>query len=95
MSHLLTSEEVAERLGVGGSTVRRWRHEKTGPPPVYLSARTVRYRLEDLEAWIADSLKRTVTCNRCLHESTVFGAKTTEHTCPWCGHHSEIEEVSI
>lgn len=38
-------------LGISLDTVQRWRTEGKGPPPVYLTSRTIRYRLDAVEAW--------------------------------------------
>ena len=60
MQKLLTTVELADLLGVAESTVRRWRHEwdwkHEGPAPVKIG-RTVRYRHEDVEAYIASCEK--------------------------------------
>jgi hypothetical protein len=48
----LTTEELAERLGVKPRTVDNWRFTGYGPP--YLPGRGnrgVRYRVADVEAW--------------------------------------------
>jgi transcriptional regulator with XRE-family HTH domain len=49
----LTTEQLAERLGVAPGTLRKWRQLGTGP--AYIKAEgtvgTVRYRLADVEAW--------------------------------------------
>lgn len=47
----LTTNELAERLGVKPVTIRRWRQEGTGPTAHRFSNRLTRYRLEDVEAW--------------------------------------------
>jgi predicted DNA-binding transcriptional regulator AlpA len=49
-----STEELAARLGVDPSTVRRWRTADPlqGPPFVRLSARVVVYNAEDVEAWL-------------------------------------------
>ena len=49
-----STEELAVRLGVDPSTVRRWRTADPlqGPPFVRLSARVVVYHAEDVEAWL-------------------------------------------
>lgn len=49
---LLTTEEVAELLGVKESTLIAWRHHgRVALPHVKLS-RAVRYRREDVEAFV-------------------------------------------
>lgn len=56
MTDLLTTAQLAARLQLAESTIRRWRHEwawkHEGPAPVKIG-RTVRYRHEDVEAYIA------------------------------------------
>ena len=52
MSSLLTESDVAERLHVSLASVRRWRLEQRGPQFIKLGS-LVRYRLEDLEVWLA------------------------------------------
>lgn len=48
---LLTTAETAARLGLSPHTIRLW--AKTGKLPViYLSERSVRFRVEDVEALI-------------------------------------------
>lgn len=49
---LLTTAELAERLKVSVATVRRWRHNGKGPSYVRLSHNDVRYRLEDVDAFL-------------------------------------------
>lgn len=45
-----SNEDVAERYGVPVATVRKWRHEGTGPVGVKFG-RHVRYSLAELERW--------------------------------------------
>ena len=52
MLNLLTEEEVARHLHVSLAALRRWRLEKRGPRFIKVSA-LVRYRPEELEAWLA------------------------------------------
>lgn len=53
MDQLLTASQVAERLNIGKDSLRRMRYSGQGPPAMKLGHRTVRYRLEDVEAWLA------------------------------------------
>lgn len=55
---LLTTAELAERLKISVATARRWRHSGKGPDYVRLSPNDVRYRLEDVDAFLK---KQTVT----------------------------------
>jgi excisionase family DNA binding protein len=59
MEELLTTEELAARLRVNPSTIRRWRLDDVGPP--YLRVGTVyRYPISAVEAWIADSVRCSI-----------------------------------
>lgn len=49
---LLDDVEVADRLNVSLQTVRNWRTRREGPRFVKLGKRAVRYRPEDVEAFI-------------------------------------------
>ena len=49
---LLDDVEVADRLNVSLQTVRNWRARREGPRYVKLGKRSVRYRPEDVEAFI-------------------------------------------
>lgn len=51
--HLLNDDELAAMCQVQPSTVKRWRREKTGPKVVWLTPRAPRYRLSDVESWLA------------------------------------------
>jgi excisionase family DNA binding protein len=59
MDQLLTTEELATRLRVNPSTIRRWRLDDVGPP--YLRVGTVyRYPASALETWIAKSVRGSI-----------------------------------
>lgn len=45
-----SNEDVAERYGVSVATVRKWRHDRSGPTGVVFG-RHVRYSLVELERW--------------------------------------------
>lgn len=49
---LLTVKDVAERLNVSADSVRRWARTGVGPQPVRLGQRAIRYRPEDVDAWV-------------------------------------------
>ena len=55
---LLSEADIAKQIGVSLATVRRWRRERTGPPYVKIAA-SVRYRQEDVDAYVAKSIVRT------------------------------------
>lgn len=57
--HLLTTEEVATRLRVNPCTVRRWRLDDVGPR--FLKVGNIyRYPTEELNAWIAESVRTSL-----------------------------------
>lgn len=49
---LLNDVELAEFLGVSLKTVRNWRTKHQGPRPSKLGQRVVRYRPEDVHAFV-------------------------------------------
>lgn len=53
---LLSPSEVADRLGVTERTLESWRRGEvistSGPPWLMLSGGTIRYAVEDLQAWL-------------------------------------------
>jgi predicted DNA-binding transcriptional regulator AlpA len=49
---LVTEQEVAHLTGMSIATVRRWRLFRQGPRYLKIGA-AVRYRREDVEAWLA------------------------------------------
>ncbi len=51
MNPLLSAAEVSAYLQVPIRTLHRWRHRRTGPPAIRVG-RYLRYRQEDVEAWL-------------------------------------------
>ena len=51
---LLTNEEGAGFLGVSPDTLAQWRSQRRGPRYIKLEGRIVRYRREDLEAYLKE-----------------------------------------
>ncbi len=51
LAPLLTTDELAEYLGVPRATIYRWRYDGTGPK-AYRIGRHLRYRRADVEAFI-------------------------------------------
>jgi excisionase family DNA binding protein len=49
---LLTRPEVAKIVGLGVRTLERWARQGIGPVPVKAGPRAVRYRREDVDAWL-------------------------------------------
>jgi predicted DNA-binding transcriptional regulator AlpA len=58
---LLTEEQAADRLGFKPRTLQEWRFKGGGPRYVKVSARAVRYRPADLEAWAAERLRTSTS----------------------------------
>lgn len=50
---LLTTEQLAEFLGVSVRTVEDWRFDRKGPSHIRLGPRTVRYRSDEVLEWLA------------------------------------------
>ncbi|MEV4739818.1 helix-turn-helix domain-containing protein [Streptomyces sp. NPDC049555] len=50
---VLATDEAATYLGVAPSTLRTWRHRRTGPPSFRIGAKVV-YRLTALDAYLAE-----------------------------------------
>jgi excisionase family DNA binding protein len=56
---LMTTEEVASRLRVNPSMIRRWRLDDVGPK--FLKVGNInRYPADELEAWIAESVRTSL-----------------------------------
>ena len=55
MAELMTVEELADMLKVTTQTIYNWRKAQYGPKPMFLSAKAVRYRVDDVEAWMKDN----------------------------------------
>jgi excisionase family DNA binding protein len=59
---LYTPPEAAEHLRGKERTLERWRHTGGGPPFVKVG-RAVRYRLSDLEAWLAQQRRQDTSAS--------------------------------
>lgn len=51
---LLNTAQVSERLGIPAATLRYWRFQGIGPKSFKLGPRRVAYKLDDVEAWLAE-----------------------------------------
>ena len=58
MNHLMTPVQAAGYLNFSVATMAKWRCNGDGPAYIKVSARCVRYRLEDLQAWLASRIAR-------------------------------------
>jgi excisionase family DNA binding protein len=66
---LLVPVEVAKYLNVSLSTLNHWRSERRGPPYVRVEGRLIRYRLADVEKYVA---AHSV-------EQSILGSRTPRH----------------
>ncbi len=57
MDKLLTTNQLADYLGVAVSTILQYRATGTGPQYIKLG-HLVRYRISDIEAWLEDKMTR-------------------------------------
>ena len=58
---LLTEKEAAQLLKFSVRSFQAWRVKGGGPRFVKVSARCVRYRPSDLEAWVEERLRRSTS----------------------------------
>ncbi len=49
---LLSTDELAEILGKPPRTLAQWRYRQIGPSFIRLAGGSVRYALEDVDAWL-------------------------------------------
>ncbi len=58
---LLTETEAAKLLGFSIRTLQKWRMSGDGPKFVRMSARAIRYRRQDLDAFIEARVKQSTS----------------------------------
>jgi len=61
MIDFLRTEQAAEYLDLKATTLETWRSRGGGPRYILLSPRAVRYRKEDLDAFIAARVRRNTS----------------------------------
>ncbi|MDP6481815.1 MAG: helix-turn-helix domain-containing protein [Acidimicrobiales bacterium] len=54
MNQLMTIQDLSEYLRVPVATIYYWRHRGEGPPALKVQ-RALRYRREDVDAWITET----------------------------------------
>ena len=54
---LVDTKAAALKLGLGVSTLEKMRLQRRGPPFIKIARNLVRYRLSDLEDWIASRMR--------------------------------------
>ena len=52
----LTEKATAELTGFGIQTLRNWRHESRGIPYLKVGRRTIRYRPDDIKAYMEKTI---------------------------------------
>jgi predicted site-specific integrase-resolvase len=57
VGELIAPAVAAARLSVTAKVLQRWRATGVGPAFVMLTSKTIRYRPEDLDAFIADRMR--------------------------------------
>jgi predicted DNA-binding transcriptional regulator AlpA len=59
---LVGNNEAAEYCGIAGQTLALWRSQRRKNQPPYIKmSRAIRYRISDLDAWLASNTVGTVT----------------------------------
>lgn len=60
---LITTQQLAERLGVAVVTLETWRAKRIGPPWIPISTGTkrpaIRYSVADVDSWLASRRQAT------------------------------------
>lgn len=51
-NELLTEVQVANLFSVSPRTIQDWRQKGTGPSPIFLTTRKIRYKHSDLVQWL-------------------------------------------
>ncbi|AXK45493.1 helix-turn-helix transcriptional regulator [Brachybacterium saurashtrense] len=54
MTHWLSTDQAAQYLGYREGTLRVWRAKDQGPAYTRTPSGSIRYRIEDLEAWLSE-----------------------------------------
>jgi excisionase family DNA binding protein len=61
---LLTTRDVADMLSVSAATIHSWRYHGQPCPPAILIGNRLRFRREDVEAWIAEQSEQPMHSGR-------------------------------
>lgn len=59
----LSTKEVAEEYGIGKGTLEQMRCRGLGPAYIKVSSRMVKYKRDDVEAWLDSHRKITIDSN--------------------------------
>jgi predicted DNA-binding transcriptional regulator AlpA len=60
-TRVLRTPAAAEYVGLSDSTLEKFRLTGEGPQFVRIGVRAVGYRIEDLEAWLAERVRRSTS----------------------------------
>lgn len=71
---LLTTAEVAARLGVIPETILRW-VDRRGLPAIRLTSRALRYDEAEIDAWLAERATKADTADRELSDTRANRAR--------------------
>lgn len=66
MEQLMTTSELAAALGIARHTLENWRSSSRGPGYFRLEG-SIRYRMSDVEAWLAGQRVETLDSLRKAH----------------------------
>jgi len=66
-ARVLRTPAAAEYVGLSDSTLEKFRLTGEGPQFVRIGVRAVGYRIEDLEAWLAERVRRSTSEKPSLH----------------------------
>lgn len=61
MNRLFDQTELAKELGLSERSLERYRLQGNGPRYVRVGLRLIRYREEDVEAWLNQSLRTSTS----------------------------------
>jgi len=81
---LLREADAAEYLRYQPRALQEWRRLGTGPEFVRVSARSVRYRRRDLDAWVAARVRKSTSddeaCWSAPHRAAVVASRARKST---------------
>ena len=66
-ARVLRTPAAAEYVGLSDSTLEKFRLTGEGPQFVRIGVRAVGYRIEDLEAWLAERVRHSTSEKPSLH----------------------------
>lgn len=79
-NQLLTTPEAAKLIGTTASNLRVWRcRGVSGPPWVKIGEATIRYRLSDIQAWIASNTRSPIQSTAEVKSVRRIVQPTAEH----------------